>query len=137
LELADSNTKKSFIRHPIFMNTICIGVPVVVATYFVIVGITMAVELKQIINSYNLLWTTLDQLSVLWKPDDPLNNAKNRTLFKLFETLLGQVSQVSALAQKETFGWAVVSISMIAVAIYHPHRFSVFFLITKSDMFPS
>ncbi|EFP75260.1 uncharacterized protein PGTG_01853 [Puccinia graminis f. sp. tritici CRL 75-36-700-3] len=114
LDITDSNTKKSFIRHPIFMNTLCIGVPAVVATYFLIVGITMAVELKQILNSYNLLGTTLHELSVLWKPDDPLNHEKNRTLFNLFETILGQVSRVTAVAQRETYGWAAVSISMIA-----------------------
>jgi hypothetical protein len=99
------------------MNTICIGVPVVVAIYFLVIGITMAVELRKIIDSYNLLSKTLEQLSALWKPEDPLSYENNQMLFNIVKSLLGQSLRISSLARRDTFGWTVVSISMISVAI--------------------
>ncbi|WAQ89247.1 hypothetical protein PtA15_10A671 [Puccinia triticina] len=114
LETVQSKRKIPFIHQPLFMNTICLGVPVGFATYFLSVGTKMAVELKQIIELYNLLLRTLGELSALWKPDDPLHSENNQILFNILEALSKKSTQISYLAQTETYGWAVVSVSTIA-----------------------
>ncbi|KAA1100137.1 hypothetical protein PGT21_030228 [Puccinia graminis f. sp. tritici] len=113
-DIEHSNRRRSFIHHPLFMNTICIGVPVVIAIFFLVIGITMAVELRKIIDSYNLLSKTLDQLSALWKPDDPLNHEKNKMLFNIVKSLLGRSLRISSLARRDNYGWTAVSISTIS-----------------------
>ncbi|KAA1121176.1 hypothetical protein PGTUg99_023042 [Puccinia graminis f. sp. tritici] len=74
----------------------------------------MAVELRKIIDSYNLLSKTLDQLSALWKPDDPLNHEKNKMLFNIVKSLLGRSLRISSLARRDNYGWTAVSISTIS-----------------------
>ncbi|KAA1068892.1 hypothetical protein PGT21_004974 [Puccinia graminis f. sp. tritici] len=109
--------KKNIIQHPLVMNTICISIPVLIAGYFLFVGIAMFIEIKQVINTYELVTLRLNQLSVGWKPNDPTSLENNRILFDIFITLSEKTNRLISMAQAEALGWATVSITMIAFYI--------------------
>ncbi|PLW10533.1 hypothetical protein PCANC_21118 [Puccinia coronata f. sp. avenae] len=113
----DSTPEKISIHHPVVLNTICISVPVLITTYFCSVGIALFVKLKQTIDTIGLVTSTLKQLSVDWKPNDPMSAKNNARFFNVLTSLTVEGNHLMKLVQAEGTGWAVVSIFIIAFYI--------------------
>jgi hypothetical protein len=91
---------------------------VLITTYFCSVGIALFVKLKQTIDTIGLVTSTLKQLSVDWKPNDPMSAKNNARFFNVLTSLTVEGNHLMKLVQAEGTGWAVVSIFIIAVGIY-------------------
>ncbi|PLW58491.1 hypothetical protein PCANC_00042 [Puccinia coronata f. sp. avenae] len=127
--------KKSSIHNPLVMNTICISVPVLITTYFMGFGIALFVKLKQTIETYELLELTLNQLSVQWKPNDPMTVENNTRLFSIITSLTEKADQLFHMAQAEIAGWAAVSVFIIL--FYITSAIASARLVKKSMLFAS
>ncbi|PLW55215.1 hypothetical protein PCANC_03300 [Puccinia coronata f. sp. avenae] len=113
----DSSPKKISIHNPWVMNTICISVPVLITTYFCGIGIALLAKIKQAIDTIELAISTLNKLSLDWKPNDPMSVQNNARLFNVLTSLTIEANQLINLVQAEGASWAVVSIFIIAVGI--------------------
>ncbi|KAH9466057.1 hypothetical protein Pst134EA_013904 [Puccinia striiformis f. sp. tritici] len=105
--------RKTIFYHPRFMNTICIGMPILVSCFFSIIGVILTVKHLRIGSAFEELMTDLHQFTIDWKADNPTTFDNNQRLVNLMEYLLLQGSQILKLAQLMAIGWATLSILII------------------------
>lgn len=108
-----SRTYTRLSHHPILMNTVCIGVPVLMSSFFIIIGAILSAKHKRVGETYGVLLTSLHQFSDLWKPNDPNRLNNNEHLFNVFQSILAEGSQILSLLQIMAVGWAVIAVCII------------------------
>ncbi|POW22650.1 hypothetical protein PSHT_01066 [Puccinia striiformis] len=92
--------RKTIFHHPRFMNTICIGIPILVSCFFSIIGVILTVKHLRIGSAFEELMTDLHQFTIDWKADNPTTFDNNQRL-------------ILKLAQLMAIGWATLSILII------------------------
>ncbi|PLW17900.1 hypothetical protein PCANC_03356 [Puccinia coronata f. sp. avenae] len=110
---ASSGKYTRLFYHPILMNTVCIGVPVLMSSFFIIIGAILSSKHKRVGQAYDVLLTSLHQFSDFWKPNDPSRFNNNEHLFNVFQSILVEGSQILYLLQIMAVGWAVIAVCII------------------------
>ncbi|PLW39615.1 hypothetical protein PCASD_08799 [Puccinia coronata f. sp. avenae] len=95
------------------MNTACIGVPVLMSSFFIIIGAILSAKHRRVGEAYDVLLNSLNQFSDLWKPNDPKRFDNNERLFDIFKSILAEGSQILSLLQIMAIGWAIIAVFII------------------------
>ncbi|WAQ86805.1 hypothetical protein PtA15_7A534 [Puccinia triticina] len=112
-----SGGRKRILYHPVFMNAMCWGVPVLISCFFTVIGIVMTVKHKRVRDAYEVLFTRLHQLAEDWKPNNPQTLNDNQHLVNIMEFLLAEGSRIFDLLQLMAIGWATTAVVIITFYI--------------------
>ncbi|MBW0493697.1 hypothetical protein O181_033412 [Austropuccinia psidii MF-1] len=107
--------------HPILMNTICFGFPIVISIGFFCLGIFVAYKHNVELKLFTNLEQQLTALSLQWQPNDITNIQKIDDFAPLFLKLFYKVGLFLTLCRVICLCWAIVSAFVI-----------LFFIITVS-----
>ncbi|KNZ47483.1 hypothetical protein VP01_636g7 [Puccinia sorghi] len=77
-------------QSPLLMNTVCIGVPVLISLFFITIGVSMAASHCKVEEAYRTSLIQLRHLSEIWNPNDPNTLNNNRHLFDILQRLLAR-----------------------------------------------
>lgn len=102
-----------FTSHPIVMNVVCIGVPVLIVIFYGGLGITQAMVHQNLFNNSMLLIKTLTSLANVWTPDNPMNPHNNRVLVSILENVLADATSTLHMFRVIGFTWTALSIIII------------------------
>ncbi|KAA1078244.1 hypothetical protein PGT21_031580 [Puccinia graminis f. sp. tritici] len=101
------------IHHPIFMNIMCIGIPVLMSGFFATIGILMTMKHKRVGDTFEAIIVKLDELSNSWQPNNPQTAENNQSLMDMMESLLSEGSGIFDLLQLMAIGWATIAMFII------------------------
>jgi len=110
-------------QSPILMNTVCIGVPVLISLFFITIGVSLVATHANVEEEYSIFIKELLHLSEIWKPNDPNTVENNRHLFDAMRRILTGASKTLHTLQTMAIGWAITA--MIIITFYVVNAISV------------
>jgi len=110
-------------QSPILMNTLCIGLPVLISLFFITLGVSLSTSHAKLEETYSTLIKQLLHLSEIWKPNDPNTVDNNQHLFDALQRIITGAKKTLHTLQITAIGWAITS--MIIIAFYVVNAISV------------
>ncbi|KNZ55476.1 hypothetical protein VP01_2667g2 [Puccinia sorghi] len=110
-------------HNPILMNVVCMGVPVLISLFFIIIGIFLTAKHEKAGEIYATFSIQLRHLSETWKPNDPNTVDNNRRLSALLQRLLSEAGEILHTLQCMAIGWAITAITIVTVWLRWPNKF--------------
>lgn len=95
------------------MNVVCMGVPVLISLFFIIIGIFLTAKHEKAGEVYATFSIQLRHLSKTWKPNDPNTVDNNRRLSALLQRLLSEAGEILHTLQCMAIGWAITAITIV------------------------
>ncbi|KNZ52440.1 hypothetical protein VP01_3574g1 [Puccinia sorghi] len=100
-------------QSPMLINTLCIGVPVLISLFFITIGASLAASHRQMEEAYATFLLQLRHLSEVWKPNDPNTVKNNRHLYDTLQSLLAGASEILHRLELMAIGWAITAMTII------------------------
>jgi len=110
-------------QSPILMNTLCIGLPVLISLFFITLGVSLSTSHAKLEETYSTFIKQLLHLSEIWKPNDPNTVDNNQHLFDALQRIITGAKKTLHTLQITAIGWAITS--MIIIAFYVVNAISV------------
>jgi len=104
-------------QSPILMNTVCIGVPVLISLFFITIGVSLSTSHAKVEKAYATFLIQLSHLSESWKPNDPNTVDNNRHLFDTLQPLIAGAGKILHTFEIMAIGWAITAMMIIAFYI--------------------
>jgi len=100
-------------QSPILMNTLCIGVPVLISLFFITLGVSLGTSHAKVEDAYSTFIKQLLHLSEIWEPNDPNTVDNDRHLFDAMRRILTGASKTLHTLQIMAIGWAITAVIII------------------------
>jgi len=100
-------------QSPILMNTLCIGLPVLISLFFIALGVSLSTSHAEVEDAYSTFIKQLLHLSEIWKPNDPNTVDNNRYLFDALRRIITGARKTLHTLQIMAIGWAITSVIII------------------------
>jgi len=110
-------------QSPILMNTLCIGLPVLISLFFITLGVSLSTSHAKLEETYSTFIKQLLHLSEIWKPNDPNTVDNNQHLFDALQRIITGARKTLHTLQITAIGWAITS--MVIIAFYVVNAISV------------
>ena len=104
-------------QSPILMNTLCIGLPVLISLFFITLGVSLSTSHAKLEETYSTFIKQLLHLSEIWKPNDPNTVDNNQHLFDALQRIITGAKKTLHTLQITAIGWAITSMIIIAVCL--------------------
>jgi len=104
-------------QSPILMNTLCIGVPVLISLFFITIGVSLSTSHAKVEKAYATFLIQLGYLSEIWKPNDPNTADNNRHLFDILRPVLAGGREILHTFELMAIGWAITAMMIITFYI--------------------
>lgn len=106
--------KNTFILSPLLMNTLCIGIPVIITVFYLAMGIFLSVLHRKLGEDFKLLKIFLTELSDHWEPTVNLTSEQKYALVSILERTFKESNEVFEVARLVAFTWTGCSTLIIA-----------------------
>lgn len=106
----ESYPRRSYLRHPLVMNIACIGVPALIMSFFIGIGVAVSTQYETVNRLFSTFLIRLDQLSATWAPNDPTLHQNNEGVLDSLRILVEEGREALAMGRILAFGWATMSI---------------------------
>jgi len=95
------------------MNTLCIGVPVLISLFFITLGVSLSTSHAKVEDAYSTFIKQLLHLSEIWEPNAPNTVDNDRHLFDAMRRILTGASKTLHTLQIMAIGWAITAVIII------------------------
>lgn len=110
---SNPSSRRDRVWDPIAMNTLCLGIPVLLVMFFSTLGIIASITSHELVEQYGFLKTNLAELKSRWSPSQSIDEETIEKLSRLLENLKPTVKRLIRIYQVIALSWAIISLLLL------------------------